>query len=169
MCVHVRMGGCVWPWQWPQGVIYLQRPCPCSFYYTVGLFAPPLLTEMTSKHSREHASTFVPVYLISGLGGTKEGGPVFFFITLLYNNHRVSVQSKCASPFPPIPQPPPPSTSTDFKDAGSDATTCHRVFEERDHPPMACCTCCEAYVFDLQRFCFKNRRASKISTRQVSL
>lgn len=86
MCVSVRVAGCVWPWQWPQGVIYLQRLCPCSFCYTVALFAPPLLTEMTSKHSREHACMFVCVHLISGFGDTQEGGPFF--------NHTVIQQSQ---------------------------------------------------------------------------
>lgn len=164
MCVSVRVAGCVWPWQWPQGVIYLQRLCPCSFYYTVALFAPPLLTEMTSKHSREHACMFVCVHLISGFGDTQEGGPFF-------QSHRhTTITEFLYSPsvchhFHPVHSPP-LSTSTDFKDAGSDATTCHRVFEERVHSPMACCTCCEADVFNLQKFCFKNSCASKISTRQ---
>lgn len=134
MCVHVHVGGCVWPWQWPQGVIYLRRLCPCSFYYTVGLFAPPLLTEMTSKHSHEHASMFVPVHLISGLGDTKEGGPVFFFLSHCCTTITEFLYSpSVCHHFHPV-ESHPPSTSTDFKDAGSDATTCHRVFEERDHP-----------------------------------
>lgn len=99
----------MWPWQWPQGVIYLQRLCPCSFYYTVGLLAPPLLTEMTSKHSREHACTLVCVHLISAFGDTQRKD-LFFNHTVVEQSESfctvqvcITVSTQCAVPPPSGP------------------------------------------------------------------
>lgn len=131
-----------------------------------GSVCPPLRDIQTLLWTRLHVCVCVSIWFLCALGTQREANlfVCFFNHTITEFLYSPSVHHH----FHPVHSHP-PSSSTDFRDAGSDATTCHRGFEEWDHPPTACCTCCEADVFDLQRRCFKNRRASKISTRQVGL
>lgn len=70
-----------------------------------GSVCPPLLTEMTSKHSREHACTFAVVHLISSFGDTWKKVALFFQSQRCTTN-RVSAHSERVSPFPTSPQGP---------------------------------------------------------------
>lgn len=162
---------CVWVGVCGHGsghrVLFIYRGCVPVPFPTPWVCLPPHCSLKWHPNTPVNTPARSCVSIWFQLLGTHRGR-TFFYHTVVEQSESfctvqvcITVSTQCAVP--------PLRTSTDFKDAGSDATTCHSVFEERVHPPTACCTCCEADVFDLQRFCFKNRRASKISTRQVGL
>lgn len=167
MCVCVCVGGCAWPWQWPEGVIYLQRlslflllhcgsVCPPTAHWN-DIQTPPWI----GLHVRVCPSDFRFL-------GTQRGGP-FFFWSHCCTTIRVFLYSPSVyHHFHPVHSPPPvPAQILGMRGVMPPPVT--ESLKSKSTPPMACCSCCEADVFDLQRFLFKNRCASKISTSQVSL